>query len=115
MKRPLELLVDSDGDRVPPPRVLRAGGTTLVVFDEADGSASSRLALWMAEAGATEVDKKTESEANLRTLRIVIRAPAQTAKARKRARALEAAADVVLGSARPAFARQLVGALLGDR
>ena len=115
MKRPLELLVDSDDDRVPPPRVLCVGGTILVVFDEADGRASGRFAAWMDEAGATELDEEIETEANPDTLRIVIRAPAPTANARKRAQALEAAADVVLGSARPAFARELVGALLGDR
>jgi len=82
-----------------------------MIFDEGDGSGSSRLASCMEEAGATRHDAGTEEEA----IRIVIRAPALTAQARKRAATLEAAAGVVLGSPRPVFARLLVEALLGDR
>ena len=97
---------------IAPPRVLRAGDTTLTVFDEGDGTASSRLASCLAEAGATPLDAKLEIEANPEGIRIVIRAATVTAEARKRAAALESAADVVLGSARPVFARRLLETLL---
>lgn len=115
MRRSLEVLVESDGDLIAPPQILRARDTTLAVFDEGDGSAAIRLASCMTEVGATQVDTGPEVEANLPAIRIVIRARALTAEARKRAVALEAAADVLLGSARPAFAKRLVEALLGDR
>ncbi len=86
-----------------------------MVFDEGDGSAANRLASCLAEAGATPLDADADAEADHQPIRIVIRAGALKAEARKRAAALEAAADVVLGSTRPAFARRLVEALLGER
>ncbi len=115
MKRSLELLVEPGGERIVSPRVLRAGDTTLTVIDAGDGSASRRLASWLAEAGAIPLDAESQGEGNLEEIRIVIRAPTLTVDARRRAAAVEAGADVVLGSARPAFARRLVGTLLGDR
>jgi len=115
LKRSLEVLVEPDGERIAPPRILRAGDTLLTIIDEGDGGASNRLAFSLAEAGATPLEAGLEAEANLEGMRIVIRAPALTVDARHRAVALEAAADVVLGSARPAFARRLVQVLLGDR
>lgn len=112
MKRSLEVLVGSERGAIAPPQFLRAGGQTLAVFDEGDGGAARRLASSLAEAGATPLD--AEPEADPLGIRIVIRAPALKAEARKRAAALEAAADVVLGSTRPVFARRLVEALLGE-
>ena len=115
MKRSLEVLVEPNKEMIVPPRVLRAGDTTLMVFDEGDGTASSRLASWLAESGATPLDAELEIKANPEGIRIVIRATAVTAEARKRAAALESAADVVLGSARPAFAKRLLETLLSGR
>ena len=115
LKRSLEVLVEPDGERIAPPRVLCAGDTLLTVIDEGDGTASSRLASFLVEAGATLHDPGRAPQTNLDGLRIVIRAPALTVDGRHRAAALEAGAEVVLGSARPAFAARLVRVLLGDR
>jgi len=114
LKRSLEILTEPVGDPGPQPRVLRAGDTTLMVFDEGDGSSSSRLASYMTDVGARQLDAERVADPNRGPIRIAIRFPALTAEARKRAAALEAGADVVLGSARPVFARRLVEALLGD-
>ena len=114
MKRSLEVLVEPNKERIAPPRVLRAGDTTLTVFDEGDGTASSRLASWLTESGATPLDAKLEIKASPEEIRIVIRAAAATAEQRRRAAALESAADVVLGSARPSFARRLLETLLEE-
>lgn len=61
------------------------------------------------------IDREVSPEPDLAELRVVIRASSLTADTRKRAVTLEAAADVVLGSARPAFATLLARSLLGDR
>ncbi|MDH3624215.1 MAG: hypothetical protein OES69_19260 [Myxococcales bacterium] len=115
MRRSLEVLGASDGDQAPPPQALRAADTTLIIVDEGDGSASSQLVSCMEEAGATQLGAEPEAKANPGAIRIVIRARGSTIEARKRSALLEAAADVVLGSARPAFARRLVEVLLGER
>lgn len=115
LKRSLEVLVELEGEPVPPPQVLRAGDTRVTVMDAGDGSASRRLASCLVDAGATPLEVERETDAHLEQIRIVIRAAARTADARRRSTALEATADLILGSARPAFARRLVDGLLGDR
>lgn len=78
------------------------GGRLVSVVDTGDGVASRRFVDLMLDAGARRVDASSDANADME---IVIRGTPKTPEARLRAEVLEQAADLVLGSARPAFAR----------
>jgi hypothetical protein len=82
--------------------MLRLGERIVSLIDTGDGAAAAVFAKALVDAGATTMDSETESQADLR---IVIRSAAQSPEASLRAELLEEAADLVLGSARPVFAR----------
>lgn len=102
MKRSL-LVLDETGDTpAHPPRAVAIGDRLVSVVDTGDGRSGLRFVDLLVDAGGAQV--KLPHDANI-DLRVVIRATAKSAAARLRAEALEAASDVLLGSARPAFAR----------
>lgn len=111
MKRSLELLTEPARTRTAPVRTVQLKGTRVAVADDGDGVEALRLVGWLVGAGGTLVEDASR-ERNADTLRIVIRALHPPASAK---RSLDADADVVLGSARPEFARWLARSILGDR
>jgi hypothetical protein len=107
LKRSLRVV---DEHRDPPvwtPRLLHIGGRLVSILDTEDGTPSRRFAEMLSDAGATLLEHN--SDANL-DLRIVIRGAPVSAEARQRAEVLEEAADLILGAARPAFARLFASA-----
>ena len=104
MKRSLHVVDESRDPPIWTPRLLRVGSRLVSIVDTEDGKASRRFAEALAVAGATPLDEEHDAEPNLR---IVIRGAPASAQARLRAEVLEEAADLVLGAARPVFARLL--------
>ena len=102
MKRSLHVVGDTGERPVHPPRAVAIGDRLVSVVDTGDGRSGLRFVDLLVDAGGAQV--KLPHDANI-DLRVVIRATAKSAAARLRAEALEAASDVLLGSARPAFAR----------
>ncbi|NNE17913.1 MAG: hypothetical protein HKN10_05470 [Myxococcales bacterium] len=89
------------------PHLLRVGNRLVSILDTEDGTPSRRFAEMLVEGGARRLEQN--GDANL-DLRIVIRgAPVSTAS-RRRAEVLEETADLILGAARPAFARLFASA-----
>lgn len=106
MKRPLRVVGQPEQTFSPKAVLVQLTTARVSVDDTGDGSAAKRFARLLTESGGALVDDTTEKDPDLR---IVIRraAQAQSSAARLRAEALEEGADVVLGSARPCFARRL--------
>jgi len=104
LKRSLRIVDDSSESRANTPSIVTIGGQLVSVVDTGDGVATSRFVDALVEAGAAGIDSSSDVTPDLR---IVIRNAPNSPEARLRAGALEGAADVVLGSARPAFARYL--------
>ena len=107
MKRSLHVV---DEHRDPPvwtPRVLHIGDRLVSILDTEDGTPSRRFAEMLSEAGATLLEQKSDANPDLR---IVIRGAPASAEARRRAEVHEEAADLILGAARPAFARLFASA-----
>ena len=102
MKRSLHVVDDTGEPPVHPPRAVAIGDRLVSVADTGDGRSGLRFVDLLVDAGGAQV--KLAHEANI-VLRVVIRGTARSPTARLRAEALEGAADVLLGSARPAFAR----------
>ena len=107
MKRSLPLVDERSEPPVAEPRRVRIAGRLISIGDTGGGRRGREFTHSLVEAGATPVDA-TEGVAP--DTRIVIRDASTSADARLRAEALEAAADLVLGSARPAFARLFASA-----
>lgn len=61
----------------------------------------------LSQAGATLLEQKSDANPDLR---ILIRGAPASAEARRRPEVLEEAADLILGAARPAFARLFASA-----
>ena len=102
MKRALHV-VGGPRDHVPSePVFVTLGDRVLSVADAHDGSAAEQFVACLRDAGATDAHGDVEAD-----FLIVIRSAAHSAEARSRAKLMEQTADVVLGSARPAFARHL--------
>jgi hypothetical protein len=102
LKHALQVL---DHSGVPPsvgPLLVRFGDRLVSVVDTGDGLASGRFVDALLAAGAERVDSPGEAS---RHTRIVIRGTPKSREARLRAEALEEAADLILGSMRPGFAR----------
>ena len=107
MKRSLHVVDDSRDPPARAPARLDIGGWLVSVADTGDGASSLRFVDGLIEAGAVPVDSSADLEFDTR---IVIRGTPQSPEARLRAEAAEEAADVVLGCARPVFARLFASA-----
>jgi len=106
LKRSLHVVDDSSDPPVRPSRVA-IGGRLVSVADTGDGLSALRFVDGLIEAGAVRVDSSDDAEIDAR---IVIRGTPKSPEARLRAENVEEGADVVLGSARPAFARLFTSA-----
>jgi hypothetical protein len=104
LKRSLHIVDDSGEVAAKAPSIVSIGGQLVAVIDTGDGVAADRFVDALVGVGAARVDSVTNATPGLR---IVIRDTPASPEGRRRAEALEAAADVVLGSARPPFARHL--------
>ena len=107
MKRSLRVV---DEDRDPPvwtPRLLRIENRLVSIIDTGDGTPSRRFAKMLTEAGATLLEPSADASPDLR---IVIRGAPTSAEARRRAEVLEESVDLILGAARPVFARLFASA-----
>jgi len=82
-------------------------GRRVSIADTGDGVPSLHFVDLLVQAGAARVELEDDAKADMR---VVIRGTPRTSRARLRAEAMEEAADVVLGSARPAFARLFASA-----
>jgi hypothetical protein len=87
--------------------VLHIGDRLVSILDTEDGTPSRRFAEMLSEAGATLLEQRSDANPDLR---IVIRGAPSSAEERRRAEVLEEAADLILGAARPAFARVFASA-----
>ena len=105
MKRSLPVVDDSGDPPVQAPRAVVIGDQLVSVIDTGEGRSSVRFVDLLVDAGAAHVDLARYANIDLR---IVVRDAPKTPAARLRVEALEETADVVLGSARPAFARLFV-------
>ena len=104
MKHALRVLDDS-GDPPPAgPLLVMLGDRLVSVVDAGGGVESRRFVAALLEAGAVPVDSPVGSKPHTR---IVIRSTPKSPEARVRALALEASANVILGSVRPVFASYL--------
>ena len=82
------------------PILVMLGDRAISVADAHDGLAAERFVTCLRDAGATDAHGDVEAD-----FLIVIRSVTSSAEARSRVKLMEQTADVVLGSARPAFAR----------
>jgi len=105
LKRSLHVVDDSGDPPVQAPRAVVIGDQLVSVIDTGEGRSSVRFVDLLVDAGAAHVDLARDANIDLR---IVVRDAPKTPAARLRVEALEETADVVLGSARPAFARLFV-------
>ena len=85
--------------------MVTVGRQLVSIADTGDAIASRRFVDALLEAGAAHLDDGSDPKPDLR---IVIRGAPKSPEARLRAGLLEEAADLVLGTARPALARLLV-------
>jgi hypothetical protein len=102
LKRSLRIVDDSSESTTKTPSIVTIEGQLISVVDTGDGVASDRFADALLEAGAAGMAPSGDAPPDLC---IVIRGTPTSPEARLRAKVLEEAADVVLGSPRPAFAR----------
>ena len=107
MKRTLRVLDRSDDELQAGPSLVTLGQRLVSVADTGAGLESRRFVSALVAAGATVVDSTSGAKPDAR---IVIRVAPHSPKARLRAASLEEGADLILGSARPAFARYLASA-----
>jgi len=105
LKRSLHVVDDSGDPPVQAPRAVVIGDQLVSVIDTGERRSSVRFVDLLVDAGAAHVDLARDANIDLR---IVVRDAPKTPAARLRVEALEETADVVLGSARPAFARLFV-------
>ena len=104
MKRSLPLVDELRDPPVGTPRLVRVENRLLSILDTDDGTVSLRFAKMLTDAGAALVETSADASPDLR---IVIRGAPASAQGRARAEVLEETADLILGSARPAFATLL--------
>ena len=110
MKRTLDVVRAGDTTEVTAYEVV-VGNTRVSVAEAGDGTEAARFSTLLQEAGEARAGRADDPTAELR---IVIRTVPRDRGAIRRQRELEANADVVLGSARPAFAQRLAQSFLGD-
>jgi len=102
LKRSLRIVDDSGDSSTKTPSLVRIRGQLVSVVDTGNGVASDRFVDALLEVGSAGIAPSGDAPPDLR---IVIRGTPASPEARLRAKVLEEAADVVLGSPRPAFAR----------
>ncbi len=102
MKRSLPVVDEVRDPPVWTPRLLRIEDRLVSIVDTEDGTPSLRFTKMLTRAGATLLEQGADVSPDLR---IVIRGAPTSAQARRRAEVLEESADLILGAARPAFAR----------
>lgn len=102
MKRSLQVVGDATDPPIPPPSNVTLANRLVSIADTGDGLAALRFVEQLVEVGAIPVDPADDDALDLR---VVIRGAPNSLEARRHAEEIEAHADVVLGSARPAFAR----------
>jgi hypothetical protein len=107
LKRSLHVVHDSGEPPVRASWTVAIEGRRVSIADTGDGVPSLRFVNLVVEAGAARVESEDDTKADMR---VVIRGTPRTPEARLRAEVMEEAADVVLGSARPAFARLFASA-----
>jgi hypothetical protein len=110
LKRSLRVIGDSGDAPVKAPLRVAIGARLVSVVDADDGLAALRFVDVLVDAGAARVDAAADANPDIR---IVIRGAPRSAEAQLRAEVLEEDADVVLGSARAAFARHFASACAG--
>lgn len=111
MKRSLQVVDEIRDPPVWTPIAVRIRGELVSVVDTGDGMASRRFVEALLAEGATPGEEDGSAPP---TLRIVIRGATSSAEARLRADVLEEAADLVLGAARPAFAKLFAATIAHD-
>jgi len=104
LKRSLQVVDDSD-DAPSAPLLVSLGRELVSVVDTGSGVASARFVDALVDAGAQRSVAVGDERPSLR---IVIRTAWRSPAARLRAEGLEAGADLILGSVRPAFAKRFV-------
>ena len=102
MKRKLQLVGHSGGLPLDVARFVNLGQLTVSVIDAGGGSETQRFVDALIETGAALTDAKADAAADFS---IVIRATPTGTEGRLREEVLEEGADLVLGSARPVFAK----------
>jgi hypothetical protein len=107
LKRSLHVVHDSGEPPTRAPWVVAVEGTRVSIADTGDGAPSLRLVDLLVHAGAARLEPEDGMKADMH---VVIRGTPNSPEARLRAEVMEKAADVVLGSARPAFARLFASA-----
>jgi hypothetical protein len=107
LKRSLHVVHDSGEPPAQAPWVVAVEGTRVSIADTGDGVPSLRFVDLLVHAGAACLEPEDGMKADMR---VVIRGTPNGPEARLRAEVMEKAADVVLGSVRPAFARLFTSA-----
>ena len=107
MKRSLSVVNDDGDPPVQAPRAVALGEQLVSVADTEDGRSAVRFIDLLVDAGAARVDSASDAKVDIR---VVICEPSKTPATPLRAEAIENVADLVLGSARPAFARLFASA-----
>jgi len=107
LKRSLRVVDHSGDPPVSAPSTVNIGGRLVSVVDTGDGASGRRFTDLLVDAGATRVTRGSDANPDMR---VVILGTPQSPAATARAEVLEEAADVLLGSARPAFARHFASA-----
>lgn len=111
MKRTLRVVgTPVDVDAAEASRV-EVGIVVVSIADAHDGTEAARFARFLVDAGAKPAPANLEGR---REYRIVIRSTPESPEAHVRAEVLEESADIVLGSARAAFASAFVEAFGPD-
>ena len=108
MKRALHILGEPRDAVAAEPEVVRIGTRVVTIEDAHDGTRARQLAEQMMAAGA---ERGASADADRADFRIAVRSTPESNEARLREEVLEETADLVLGSARPAFARRFAEAL----
>jgi hypothetical protein len=107
LSRSLPVIDDSGNPPIAEPMQVSIGARIISIEDTGNGRPGSVFVDWLVGAGATRVDSSDDAPPDAR---IVIRGAPSSPDARRHTEALEQTADVVLGSARPAFARVFASA-----
>jgi hypothetical protein len=98
LKRKLQVLGEPGEPTFGVRRLVNLGQVTVSVADAGDGSATARFVDELIEPGAAPTDAAADFS-------IVIRTTPGTSERRLQESALEEGADLILGSARPVFAK----------
>ena len=104
MKRPIAIVGQHRGATTIEPVALRVGQTDLRIADTGDGQSAAVFADMLVASGAERIPDDGSSQSSVY---IVVRAPTSANPSNEREEK-QSEADIILGSARPAFARLLM-------